>query len=204
MHGWSKLICSQSRPFSAALFGGPPFSPVRGDGCADMDGLNVQHGHATFASACGPPVQAPQYHPSPRRRQVRLRRCWPACTALAARPPAPGDPRAPLFHPNRRHLCRLDAPVHSLSRQAANPRELGASEVTAFLTHLAVDRTVAASTQNQAKSALLFLYREVLGVQLPWLDEIVGAETARRLPVVLTPCCSRATRHPHGACQRSA
>jgi site-specific recombinase XerD len=68
-----------------------------------------------------------------------------------------------------------------------HPQELGASEVTAFLTHLAVDRGVASSTQNQAKSALLFLYREVLGVQLPWLDEIVGAKTARRLPVVLTP-----------------
>jgi integron integrase len=46
---------------------------------------------------------------------------------------------------------------------------------------------VASPTQNQAKSALLFLYREVLGLQLPWLDEIVGAKLARRLPVVLTP-----------------
>jgi len=46
---------------------------------------------------------------------------------------------------------------------------------------------VASPTQNQAKSALLFLYREVLALQLPWLDEIVGAKLARRLPVVLTP-----------------
>ncbi len=70
---------------------------------------------------------------------------------------------------------------------SAIPRSLGAGEVTAFLTHLAVDRGVAASTQNQAKSALLFLYREVLGVQLPWLDEIVGAKTAHRAgrPLVL-------------------
>src|SRR5690348_8243131 len=51
-----------------------------------------------------------------------------------------------------------------------HPRELGPAEVETFLTHLAVRRRVSASTQNQAKSALLFLYREVLGVELPWLD----------------------------------
>jgi integron integrase len=68
-----------------------------------------------------------------------------------------------------------------------HPASLGAVEVQAFLTHLAVDRSVASPTQNQAKSALLFLYREVLGVQLPWLDDIVGAKLPRRLPVVLTP-----------------
>ena len=68
-----------------------------------------------------------------------------------------------------------------------HPSELGAPEVAAFLTHLAVDRGVAASTQNQAKSAILFLYRVVLNVQLPWLDEIVAAKDGRRLPVVLTP-----------------
>jgi integron integrase len=68
-----------------------------------------------------------------------------------------------------------------------HPREMGAAEVGAFLTHLAVDRNVSASTQNRAKSALLFLYRELLAVQLPWLDEIVTARQPRRLPVVLTP-----------------
>lgn len=67
-----------------------------------------------------------------------------------------------------------------------HPQELGAAEIEAFLSHLAVERNVSASTQNQAKAALLFLYREVLGVQLPWLDEIVTAKGARRLPVVLT------------------
>lgn len=50
-----------------------------------------------------------------------------------------------------------------------HPAELGPAEVEAFLTHLAVAGNVAASTQNQAKSALLFLYREVLGTELPWL-----------------------------------
>lgn len=67
-----------------------------------------------------------------------------------------------------------------------HPRELGAAEVEAFLTHLAVVGRVAASTQNQAKSALLFLYREVLGTELPWLDNVQQAKAPRRLPVVLT------------------
>jgi integron integrase len=67
-----------------------------------------------------------------------------------------------------------------------HPAELGPGEVAAFLTHLAVDRGVAPSTQNQAKSAILFLYRDVLELQLPWLDEVVAAHSRRRLPVVLT------------------
>lgn len=67
-----------------------------------------------------------------------------------------------------------------------HPREMGAAEVTAFLTDLAVASGVSASTQNQALSALLFLYREVLEVSLPWLDEVVRAKQPSRLPVVLT------------------
>lgn len=67
-----------------------------------------------------------------------------------------------------------------------HPRDMGAAEVEAFLTHLAVVGKVAASTQNQAKSALLFLYREVLGTELPWLDNIEQAKAPKRLPVVLT------------------
>jgi integrase len=67
-----------------------------------------------------------------------------------------------------------------------HPTDLGAADVEAFLTALAVRGRVAASTQNQAKSALLFLYREVLGVELPWLDGIQKAKTPVRLPVVLT------------------
>jgi Phage integrase, N-terminal SAM-like domain len=53
-----------------------------------------------------------------------------------------------------------------------HPAEMGAAEVAQFLTALAVEARVAASTQNQALAALLFLYREVLGVQLPWLDTV--------------------------------
>jgi hypothetical protein len=49
-----------------------------------------------------------------------------------------------------------------------------------------VERKVSASTQNQAKAAVLFLYKEVLKIDLPWLDEVTSARTARRLPVVLT------------------
>lgn len=67
-----------------------------------------------------------------------------------------------------------------------HPQEMGAPEVEAFLTHLAVAGRVAASTQNQAKSALLFLYREVLLVELPWLDGVTQARAPKRLPVVLT------------------
>ena len=67
-----------------------------------------------------------------------------------------------------------------------HPREMGAAEVEAFLTHLAVVGKVAASTQNQAKSALLFLYKEVLESELPWLDNVEQAKAPKRLPVVLT------------------
>jgi len=67
-----------------------------------------------------------------------------------------------------------------------HPREMGAREVEAFLTHLAVEGNVAAATQNQALSALLFLYREVLDIDLPRLDDVVRAKRPARLPVVLT------------------
>lgn len=66
-----------------------------------------------------------------------------------------------------------------------HPAEMGAVEVEAFLTHLAVEGNVAASTQNQARSALLFLYKEVLGSELPWLNNVEQAKKPRRLPVVL-------------------
>ena len=67
-----------------------------------------------------------------------------------------------------------------------HPRELGAAEVTAFLNYLARDREVAAATQNQALSALLFLYKEVLAEPLPWLDGPERAKRPARLPAVLT------------------
>jgi integron integrase len=67
-----------------------------------------------------------------------------------------------------------------------HPRELAGPDVEAFLSHLAVDLNVAASTQNQALAALLFLYREVLAIDLPWLDGVTRAKKPQRLPTVLT------------------
>lgn len=67
-----------------------------------------------------------------------------------------------------------------------HPRELGEGEVRAFLTDLAACRMVTAGTQNQALSALLFLYREVMGVELEWVDGFEQAQRSRRIPVVLT------------------
>jgi integron integrase len=71
--------------------------------------------------------------------------------------------------------------------QLRHPQELGGEAVTAFLSHLAIDRDAAPATVGQARSALVFLYRVVLNVALPWVDEIVTARHTRRLPVVLTP-----------------
>ncbi len=73
-----------------------------------------------------------------------------------------------------------------------HPISLGAAEVEAFLTSLAVDRNVSASTQSQALAALLFLYRDVLKVDLPWLNGITRAKKPQRLPTVLT---RREVRH---------
>ncbi len=67
-----------------------------------------------------------------------------------------------------------------------HPATLGAEHATEFLGWLATERQVAASTQNQALAALLFLYREVLGADLPWLDELVRAPRPVRLPVVMS------------------
>lgn len=68
-----------------------------------------------------------------------------------------------------------------------HPAEMGAPEVEAFLSSLAVERGVSASTQKQALAALLFLYKETLGMDLPWLDGITRAKQRVRVPVVLTP-----------------
>jgi integron integrase len=67
-----------------------------------------------------------------------------------------------------------------------HPDEMGAEEVGAFLSWLATERNVAAATQNQALHALLFLYKQVLGKELPWLDGVVRAKRPARLPSVLT------------------
>ena len=84
-----------------------------------------------------------------------------------------------------------DAYLHWIKRfilfhDRQHPREMGGAQVEAFLSHLATEGRVAASTQNQALSSLLFLYREVLAIELPWMDGIVRAKRPARVPVVLS------------------
>lgn len=67
-----------------------------------------------------------------------------------------------------------------------HPKEMGAAEIESFLSALATDRNVSASTQNLALSSLLFLYKEVLAIDLPWLDNIIPAKKPQRLPTVLS------------------
>jgi integron integrase len=67
-----------------------------------------------------------------------------------------------------------------------HPRDLGGEDLNRFLTYLAEQGKVSASTQNQAKSAILFLYRHVLKMKLEWLDDVVCARKPRRLPTVLS------------------
>ncbi|PYM15956.1 MAG: integron integrase [Candidatus Rokuibacteriota bacterium] len=130
---------------------------------------------------------------------------YPTCAELAvattprvAEAQVSGQPKPRLLDRVRdairtRHYSRRTekAYVHWIRRyiffhDKRHPAEMGAPEVTAFLTALAVRDKVAASTQNQALAALLFLYRVVLGVELPWLDEVVHARRPQFLPVVLT------------------
>jgi integron integrase len=67
-----------------------------------------------------------------------------------------------------------------------HPKEMGGPEVEQFLSHLARDRNVSAATQGQALAALLFLYKRVLNVDLPWIDNVVRATRPKRLPTVLS------------------
>lgn len=73
-----------------------------------------------------------------------------------------------------------------LFHRKRHPRDMGADEIRQYLTHLATEGQVSASTQNQALSALLFLYREVLNVELPFIDGIERAKRPVRVPTVLT------------------
>ena len=66
-----------------------------------------------------------------------------------------------------------------------HPRDIGKEEIATFLTHLAVKQNVSASTQNQALSAILFLYKKVLNIEPEWVEGVVRAKRPKRLPVVL-------------------
>ena len=84
------------------------------------------------------------------------------------------------------HWVRSFIRWHGRGGVMRHPRDMGAAEVEAFLTMLATERHVSASTHNQALSAILFLYREVLGVDLPWLEGVNRPAQKRRIPSVLT------------------
>ncbi|MGH8057454.1 MAG: phage integrase N-terminal SAM-like domain-containing protein, partial [Candidatus Entotheonellia bacterium] len=111
----------------------------------------------------------------------------------------PGEPRKPRLLDDVRGALRIrhyslrteEAYVSWIKRfilfhGKRHPLEMGEKEMTQFLSALAVERQVSASTQNQALCALLFLYREVLAQDLGSLDDVVRAKRPRRLPVVLT------------------
>ena len=70
--------------------------------------------------------------------------------------------------------------------QLRHPKEMGAAEISAFLTHLARIGNVAAATQNQALSALLFLYQQVINQEVGWIDQVHRAKRSKRIPTVLT------------------
>lgn len=121
--------------------------------------MKGSHGQPTGASPPSPPRLMDQVRDRIRRLGLSLRTEEAYC----------GWIRRFILHHGKRH-----------------PREMGAPEVEAFLTDLARRRRVAASTQNQALAALLFLYREVLGVDLPWLANIQRAKRPVRVPTVLS------------------
>jgi hypothetical protein len=133
---------------------------------------------------------------------------------FVARESGPGDPPKPRLLDRvraairTRHYSRRTEKTYVawirryiLFHGKRHPAEMGAHEVTQFLTSLAVERRVAASTQNQALAALLFLYREVLEQNLPWLDDVVRARrpmglrpgvVSRAMPRVVAPCTKAA------------
>ena len=134
-------------------------------------------------------------HPTPRPR----RRIPPPPTGALADETAPahrwGPELSTAFHAaaRTRHLARRTEKAYRgwIRRFLArcdwrHPLTLGSRDAAAFLSHLATHAKVSASTQNQALAALLFLFRDVLGRDLPWLDDLIRAPIRRRVPVVLT------------------
>ena len=138
----------------------------------------LQQGHARFIPT----------HPS-----------LPDLASRFHRPPAPLEARKPKLLDQVREAIRTrhyswrteQTYVQWIKRfiffhDKKHPLQMGKQEVTQFLSALAVEKHVSASTQSQALSALLFLYRDVLGQGLPWLQDIVRAKRPQRLPVVLS------------------
>jgi integron integrase len=159
--------------------GGGPNGPRGGDAPADRRSLGTYDGEAPLgtgaADAGGPRSDAPSSGWSSTR---------------AARPTLVAELRRVLR--TRHYSPRTEDTYVAWTRRyidfhhRRHPRELGARELEAFLSHLAVRERVAAATQNQALAALLFLYREVLGLQLAVPDAAVRAKARPKVPVVLT------------------
>jgi site-specific recombinase XerD len=116
---------------------------------------------------------------------VRRRARSAAHRPQAPRPVPRGDPRPPPESPYRGGVPPLDQAL-PLLHPLRHPQERGEPEINAFLTHLAVQEKVSVSTQNQALSALLFLYRQVIGREVGELGEVIRARKPKRLPVVMT------------------
>src|SRR5438552_10694447 len=145
------------------------------------------------------PLHAPMLAPPMRGICVSLTYTAAPATLLAVKETTPFAPRPPRLldrvrqairarHYSRRNEKAYVAWVrrYILFHGKRHPSELGAAEITLHLSSLAVDGNVAASAQNQALSALLFRYREVLQQDPPWLDYIVLSKRSVRLPAVLT------------------
>jgi integron integrase len=116
----------------------------------------------------------------------------PASSASSG-PPAPRLLESVVAAARVRHLARRTEMAYVgwirrfiIFHHKRHPAVMGGPEVTEFLSHLALREGVSPSTQNQALAALLFLFREVLGQGLPWLQEVVRARRPKRLPIVLT------------------
>jgi integron integrase len=133
--------------------------------------------------------------------EINVRGGYPRApdTPLVGQESSPPSPRPPRLLDRVREALRLRHGSRSTEKSYVgwirrfilfhgkrHPVEMGAPEVTRFLSFLAIQGKVAASTQNQALSALLFLYRHVLHQDLPWLDDVVRARGPKRLPIVLT------------------
>ena len=159
---------------------------------AGSDGCNGWPKNLRMASA---PLHPSGKHPN--LDSALPQRPSPGLADAGAEPPSPAPPLRLLDRlrteiRTRHYSIRTETAYVDWARRfihfhnKRHPQEMGAAEVGNFLSFLATQRNVSASTQNQAKSALLFLYGQVLKVELPWLDEVITARTQRKLPVVLT------------------
>ena len=116
---------------------------------------------------------------------MRFRRCKATAGRPRYRPACVLGDRAPLQPADRGRVRPLDPAVHSVPGRR-HPRDLGAPKISAFVTWLAVEQHVAASTQNQALSSVLFLYRDVLRQEVGAVELLPRARMPSKVPVVLT------------------